>query len=347
MAVVAGERAEPHDPARGWVDRLLAATFTRLGGVVPGSLAVAAVVLLVPSGLLWLAASMPFPELDSRVWLPAAIALLVLLLIGLLDRIALRALTQFEPALPPGADLPAIRHALTTTPDRPALALIVVVGLLATAGYLSDAPTLASLRARPVGEAAMIVAVNWISIAAVSVLLLHAWVQLRAVVRLHRDAVGLDLFDAAPLHAFARLTAGWGIGFLLLGVLVLGDPTARRDSLFYAAEALAVTLAAAVTFAVPLWGMHERLEAEQQRLLRHVTASLRETMARVEARAAGEELAGIDLLGAAQSALIAQRDLVARLSTWPWSSGTVRGFASALLLPLALWVATRLLERVV
>ncbi len=32
---------------------------------------------------------------------------------------------------------------------------------------------------------------------------------------------------------------------------------------------------------------------------------------------------------------------VAKLPTWPWSAGTLRGFASALLLPIAVFLVQR------
>lgn len=54
-----------------------------------------------------------------------------------------------------------------------------------------------------------------------------------------------------------------------------------------------------------------------------------------------------DRLATAQTALISQRDLIGRLSTWPWSTGTIRGFATTLLIPVAIWLITRLLDRVV
>jgi hypothetical protein len=332
----------------GLVDRWIALPARLVGGNgLLGAVFVAALVLLVPSGILWLTGSLRIPDLEPRVWLPAAIAGLVLALIVVHDRIALAALTDFEPALGPGPDIALLRRGLTSIPDRLALPAVVLIEVIATIGYLSDPPTLAQLQARSVGEAAMIVLVNWISIGAVALLLIHAWIQLRAVVRIHRMAARVDLFDVSPVHAFARLTAATGVGFLLVGILILGDPTARRDSLFYASEAIGVMVVAAITFAVPLWGMHERLVAEQQRLLREVNVRLQQTMERIGAMARAAELDGIDRFATAQAALIGQRELIARLSTWPWSTGTIRGFATTLLIPVAIWLITRLLDRVV
>lgn len=47
------------------------------------------------------------------------------------------------------------------------------------------------------------------------------------------------------------------------------------------------------------------------------------------------------------SRLLAERQVLAVLPTWPWSPGTLRGFATAAVLPTALWLVIRVLERVV
>lgn len=49
----------------------------------------------------------------------------------------------------------------------------------------------------------------------------------------------------------------------------------------------------------------------------------------------------------ALGALTAQRDLIVRLPTWPWSTAALTRFLSAVLLPIGLWLITRVLERIV
>jgi hypothetical protein len=52
-------------------------------------------------------------------------------------------------------------------------------------------------------------------------------------------------------------------------------------------------------------------------------------------------------LNTALNALLTSRKVVARFSIWPWEGDKVRSFASTLLLPIALWLLTRLLGRLV
>jgi hypothetical protein len=49
-------------------------------------------------------------------------------------------------------------------------------------------------------------------------------------------------------------------------------------------------------------------------------------------------------LETALKALTSERLLVRSISTWPWDPGTLRGFVSTLLVPIVLWLVTRLLE---
>lgn len=55
----------------------------------------------------------------------------------------------------------------------------------------------------------------------------------------------------------------------------------------------------------------------------------------------------IDALSKAQTALVQERDLIARLSTWPWDPTTLRAVVSAIALPIVLFLITRVLDRFV
>jgi hypothetical protein len=59
-----------------------------------------------------------------------------------------------------------------------------------------------------------------------------------------------------------------------------------------------------------------------------------------------DDLSRADDLQKTQTALLAERDLYLRLSTWPWSTGTFRGFLSAVMLPIFIGVVLRLVSNV-
>ena len=192
----------------------------------------------------------------------------------------------------------------------------------------------------------MILIPNWISIALTGVLLVYVLRQLRMVSRLHAMAI-VDLFDAPPAHAFARLTSATAIGILVFGLLFVTDPSAGRETPVFFIEAAAILGLAVVVFALPLRGMHDRLAAEKAVLLRSVNARIKVTLARIHDTVDAAELDRSAALHESLSSLVAERDLVERLSTWPWSPTTFRGFAGALVLPIVVWAIIRVLERFV
>ena len=49
----------------------------------------------------------------------------------------------------------------------------------------------------------------------------------------------------------------------------------------------------------------------------------------------------------AVSGVATTREQISRLPTWPWSPEVLRGFITALLLPILIWVVTRQLGQIV
>ena len=122
---------------------------------------------------------------------------------------------------------------------------------------------------------------------------------------------------------------------------------------------LPMLLLAAAAFFLPLRGLHDRLVEEKRRLLTAGAGSLEATIAALH-RLSHDEVANqndidasrvaqtrIDALSKAQSALIQERDVVQRLSTWPWDPSTLRTVVSAIALPIVLFLITRYLDRLI
>jgi hypothetical protein len=284
---------------------------------------------------------------DSRIWLPALISGYILGFIVVTDRIAIRSFAVFQPALGEHADRDRMRAELTSLPDRLTLGVVLLTEVVVSVAYFTDANELAHFRSLSFPELASILIANWISIGLGAVLVVHTGRQLLAVDRLHRAATNLDLYEPGPTHAFARLTAATGVGIVIVGAFLLLDPAVSHTTFYYAGLALGVGLFATAAFALPLRGMNLRLSNEKQRLLHEVNERIKALTARIHASVDSDELTRSDRQQQALASLIAERDLIGHLSTWPWSSGTIRGFASALLLPIVLFLITRALERVV
>lgn len=59
------------------------------------------------------------------------------------------------------------------------------------------------------------------------------------------------------------------------------------------------------------------------------------------------ELARADGLNKTLATMLQQRDVLAKLPTWPWSTATLRTFVTAIFLPIALFLIQRLLSQFV
>jgi sterol desaturase/sphingolipid hydroxylase (fatty acid hydroxylase superfamily) len=171
--------------------------------------------------------------------------------------------------------------------------------------------------------------------------------QLRMVHRLHAQASNIDLLRLEPAHAFAGFTARTGVGIILL--LVLGY--LYNPESFYGGYLLAsyfiMAVPSVVVFVVPVMGMRSRLQQEKRQILDGIGELLQLTSEKLEDKVRAADYSQLQGMETAIRALMAKRDMIARISTWPWNPATIRGFVSTLLLPIVLWLITRLLERII
>lgn len=352
MAAEAGAVSNTSDPtrpyARSWLD-LSFEWVTRL----PGPTWLAYVIFLVPSialsnSALWFSDLRPWGSLDPAqvYWGTATVGLFAAA--HYLRNLAGSAFDRFRPALGTGlADPDRVRFELTVIPAIPLAVLTVILIVSTPLYYIVDPEAFqveglvgAGLLARTISEG--LTSVVFIGLA------LQAIRQLRIVTRLHAVADQVDPFRPLPLYAFSRLSAQVGIVLVLFisgGALV--NPAAIESVAAVALWApwlIGSPLIAAIIFVVPMLGMHGRLAGEKDRLetaggerMRSLLIELNEA---IDRRATEQ----VDALDRTISALRHEREILAKLPTWPWSTGTIRGFGSALLLPIALFLVQRVLS---
>jgi hypothetical protein len=178
-----------------------------------------------------------------------------------------------------------------------------------------------------------------------AVLIYHTIRQLRLIGRLPGYVERIDLLDAGPLHAFSSVTALTGGLFLVAAYFsVLTDPTTFTNPAVAAVNGMAVVLGV-VCFVLPLSGMQRRIAAEKERRLSAASRRLEAALADLARRNEAGDLSDADAVNKNISSLLAEREVIARSPTWPWSPETLRGFSTALVLPIFLWLVFRVLER--
>jgi hypothetical protein len=93
--------------------------------------------------------------------------------------------------------------------------------------------------------------------------------------------------------------------------------------------------------------MHGRLVAEKDRLHAEGEARLKLLLGQLNGDIDTGDLGRSDALNKTIASMLQQREVLAKLPTWPWSTSTLRGFMTAILLPIVLFLIQRFLSQVV
>jgi hypothetical protein len=183
------------------------------------------------------------------------------------------------------------------------------------------------------------------------VLVIQSIRQLRAVGRIHASATRVDLFRPAPLYAFSVLTSRTAmviaVVFTVPSIVAAGQIGDETALLFVVPWVAVGIVAAATVFAMPLRGMQRRITAEKRRLQGEVGARIEATIGAIHRAVDGGDMTAAATMHDTLGVLVMERDLVDKLPTLPWRAGTAGTVASAIVLPIGLFVVTRLPERII
>jgi hypothetical protein len=338
-----GTATTPYRPS--WVDWLIDRIDALPGPAWVPYTIVSVVVGLAVHAAAWIDGLLEPGEFDLYLGSLAIYIIVSVAAIHFLDHRVTRAWTAFRPAASlTDEDADRILFELTTLPARAAIGWTIVgfavAFLTGVAAYgqpldLAGEP-LTFVVSMPVAAIAYITG---------ALLIYHTIRQLRLIGRLPGLIERIDLLDAGPLHAFSGVTALTGGLFLVAAYFsVLTDPTTFTNPAVAAVNGLAVALGVAC-FVLPLYGMQRRIAAEKARRLSAVSHRLDAALRDLARRNETGDLSDADAVNKNISSLLAEREVIARSPTWPWSPETLRGFSTALVLPIILWLAFRVLER--
>jgi hypothetical protein len=180
-------------------------------------------------------------------------------------------------------------------------------------------------------------------LSAVGGLITVRWLLL--VSRIHREATAVDIFDRVPIYAFSRLTVVVGISYLFVAYYSLTvNATFQAGNLASIGSIGASIVAASASFVVPLWGIHGRLAREKEALLREAERRANALATELYARIDAGEFDSTAVINSSLAGVSALRERIERLPTWPWPPQVLRGFVSALLLPLVIFILTRVIS---
>lgn len=343
-----GQAARPYPPSwvdrlTGWVDRLPGPAWLYYG-------AGALLTYLAYLAAKWWDGSLPGGTLPRFPAVIVGSMFYYVALIDHLDKVAKRAMASFRPAAHASDDrLAALEFRLTTMPARPvwvATAAGLVYGSLVLVAawqglmYVPASPFTSAPATLLEVAVVLGLSINLL------VFVFHTFHQLRMVNRIYTHYTKVDLFNLDPLHAFSRLAAHTAVGAILLQILwQTGESWMAADAATLATGAGIVVLAL-VTFFWPLHGLNRLLVEEKERLKAIAGQRLKKAVHDLNRALDADELDKLDPLTKGLQGANLEMQIVEDIPTWPWQPGALRSVAGAVLLPLFLWLLTRLLEQV-
>ncbi len=338
--------AQPYPPS--WVDRFIDWVSGLPGPSWLFYIALWLALFLMANAVKWLDGSEPLGTITPFYTVGAGDGAYLLALMHYLKGAASAALRAFRPALTVSeAEYDRLHYRLTTQPARGTLLASGICAAIAALNVLYN-PTVpnsyyhTSLLAIAFGSAIAI-----LTLVCFGALVYQTVHQLTMVSRIHAAVMHINLFQPDPLYAFSGLTVRTAMGYLFLAdtaVLVMYEFMLETDPLAVGIMAFMMLLAA-VTFVLPLRGMHRRMVEEKGRLESEANRRLETAIAELHRRVDTMDLTEMSELYRAISSLEIERDMLAKISTWPWQPGTLRVALSPVLLPVAVWLIQRLLER--
>jgi len=249
------------------------------------------------------------------------------------------------------AEFVKLRYEFTTLPARPTLIATCIGALYGLVAILLLTPEQrqeAKFFSSPPASV-MEVLLFVLAYAGAAIIIYHSARQLRMISRIYTDSARVDLFNLGPMYALSKLTARTALGFgisiyvwLYINVAAQNSSDLTFGSLL---EATIFSIIVILIFILPLLGAHRLLREAKARAKLETQQQFKATITELHRRRdAGDfsEMAGITQ---ALDGLMKEQSMLDKISTWPWQPETLRGVATAVVLPILVWAVTHLLER--
>lgn len=166
----------------------------------------------------------------------------------------------------------------------------------------------------------------------------HSLRQLRLVSSTVKMVKQFNLFELNPVYAFSHVTSQTGVSWMImLSLTLLVFPIQLASVPVMAILALQVVLAIAA-FVFPLWFVHHRLVSKKRRLLAEHNQRVGSMLERLHRCLDENKIDQVVQLNSAITGLNTERAILTGIPTWPWRTGTLTGFLSAIVLLIIIFL---------
>jgi len=338
--------AAPYPPS--WINRFLAWVDGLPVSGLMFYLLVYAAFLLLTHLTAWLDGLLPAGAFHSNfvfdmIWVPIGLGY-----IHLMERAAARSIEEFRPVLAvPDDEYAGIAYRFTTLPALPVLGLT----LLGLAIGMYEVLGLSSIL-RPEGRFTLSF-ITWGLLGGSGYAFLPVWIyaafrHLVHINQLYGRVARINLFNLQPLYGLANVAMIVAVFFILIANLnyvsemFLGTRTIVSIEAVLALSGALLTLGW-IVMVVPLLGIHRKIEQEKRKLMAEAAQDIEDLRRQLSAEVRGGGYQQIQHIEKALNAVFQLRTNTQAVPAWPWSPGTLRNFGTAILLPIVIWLAQRLL----
>lgn len=256
-----------------------------------------------------------------------------------LDSLSLRTISEFDPLLKVSTEtMRRLRYEFTTMPARSVLLSALAWSVAYVLSWFTGfAPAVAVYGLGPLATWLSFVA-GFVSFSVGSVIYYHSVRQLRLVSRTVQMVSQFDLFQLDPAYSFSVLTSRTGISWvvlLTLSLLMLPLELGGMTELSYLVLQIALALGA---FLLPLRFVNRRLVLEKRGQLAELDQRTKATLARLHQQIDENDLQEVPRLNDVLKGLTTEREILAKIPTWPWRPGLFAGFLSVIVVPILLFL---------
>jgi hypothetical protein len=346
LSATQDQTAYPYPPS--WVDRATA-WIDRLPGPAWAAYLLLALLLVgAHAAAKWYDGAYPLGTFYPLHVVVVITGVYYLAMIHFTDVTARRAMDKFRPVLdldPAGAA--ELIYRLTTSPPRQVwiatligliYGLFVIVG--AVRGLILGA--IAPIFSGPVSFwldsiVALFVGVMF------ALIIYHTMRQVRMIHHIYTRHTRIDLFDLAPLYALSQFSARTAVFWMALESLwIISDRRAWMDIMMIYTIILLSALVF-ITFVWPFLGVHALLKEEKDRVMAEANRRLKTTMEEFHHHIDNHRHQDVAPLIQSINGLKQELELLEKIPTWPWQPDTLRTVATAVLLPMGVWLLQRAL----
>lgn len=309
--------------------------------------AAAAVAALALHLLLWTTGGLPPGRFSFSYAVLVGWSIITLAVFDYWNAVARRAVTVLRPAtdLTDEAVL-ALSRRLTRMPVLAAWLALPVSAIWAVAFFAAD-PSFYRLVTGLAPMDALLRLIGCANMVAIVVGTMRAVWFLAIVARSNELINRIDLFMPRPLFAFSAFTVRIALGLVALTCIYsLAFPTTTNPAAYLYVIIVLGPMSIA-EFILPLMGIHEMMLKEKERLQAELRGRIDKTMDAIDQtmEAASPSVQLVQAHKEYLAALFMEEDYIQKSPTWPWSPSTLRNLLAAVLLPLGIFVAQNLLER--